>query len=242
MMVLMKQISEEKSEKKIALMIVGDEEIPSPKSTDYLMTKLRLRPKFTIVGEETGFDIVVQQKGSLNLKIKALGKSAHSAFPEKGVNAIEKCIVWYQRLSKICKPALTYLHGGQAINSIPDFCEMGINIRFSGKRDLQKILNFASKHQKVDFSIEAYYSNAIMQTNGGEQDINKLSNITKNICKQRVKQKKTATGSDAKYFSARGLPVIVFGPKGAGYHENNEYVKIDSLINYYKILYEFIKK
>ena len=254
MMVLMKQIIKEKTDKKITLMLVGDEEIPSGKSTEYLIKKLKLKPKFTIVGEETGLDIITKQKGSFNIKIKASGKTTHSAFPEKGINAIEKCLKFYdgiksmkcfkKRTSYKNTIALTYLRGGQATNSIPDSCEMGINIRFTSKKNLLRILEFVNKYKKnteVDFMIDTYYSNSIMNSIGCKKEINKLIKITKDICGKRIKIKKTSTNSDAKYFFERKLPVIMFGPEGKNYHAKDEYVEIDSLINYYKILYQFIK-
>ena len=45
-----------------------------------------------IVGEPTNNDIMNGSKGLLEFKIEFEGKSVHSSNPEKGVNAIEKCI------------------------------------------------------------------------------------------------------------------------------------------------------
>lgn len=255
MMVLMKQIIQEKVGQKITLMIAGDEEIPGNKSTEYLIKTLKLKPKFAIVGEETGFDIVTEQKGTLNIKARAVGISAHSAFPEKGVNAIEKCLGFYEKIKKLkCFKlrksykntiALTYLSGGQAINSIPDSCEMGINIRFISKKDLTSILDFINKYRKknkVDLNIETYYSSSLMKSIRCEREIIELKKIIKGVSNIKAKIKKTSTGSDARYFSEKKLPVIMFGPKGENYHEKNEYVEIESLVDYYKILYQFINK
>lgn len=254
MMVLMKKIVPEIKNKKIMIMIVADEEIPIGKSTDYLLNKFKLTPKFTIVGEETGFNIVTEQKGNLNLRIITIGKAAHSAFPKRGVNAIEKSLTFYKKIRGLNlfqirgdysnTIALTYLRGGQTINSIPDRCEMGINIRYIGRGDLKKILNFISEYQRkiADFSINIKYNDVMIRVFGISKDINRLKKIIKETLGINARIMKTATSSDAKFYSVRSLPVIVFGPRGANYHENKEYVEINSLVDYFKILDKLIKK
>ncbi len=252
MMLLMKEIVEQTPNIKVALMIVGDEEIQTSRSTEYLINRFKLKPKFTIVGEETGFNIVTEQKGSLNIKIEATGTETHSAYPEKGENAIDKCFEVYQEIKSLScfkkqigyrnTIALTYLVGGQAINSIPDSCRAGINIRFVKMEDLKNITDLIKNlKNKEGLNIKKYCSGAIMKSISCKKYILELKKITKETCEITPKIKKTATGSDARYFSSRKLPVIMFGPQGAGYHEKNEYVEIKSLTNYYKILNKFIK-
>lgn len=46
--------------------------------------------------------------------------------------------------------------------------------------------------------------------------------------------------SDARYVSNYGVPVIDLGPKGGGIHGNNEYIILDSLIEFSKIYKEII--
>jgi succinyl-diaminopimelate desuccinylase len=252
MMLSMKEIIEQKINIKATLMIVGDEEVQTSRSTKYLIRKLRLKPQFTIVGEETSFDIVTEQKGSLNLEIEAKGIKTHSAYPERGINAIDKCFEAYQTIKSLScfkrqigyrnTIALTYISGGQTINSVPDSCRMGINIRFITAEDLKKIKKLIQNLKIQNFlKINTYCSGSIMKSSDCRKYIMELKKITKEICWIVPETKKTATGSDARYFSSKKLPVIMFGPRGAGYHEKKEYVEIDSLTNYYKILNKFIK-
>jgi acetylornithine deacetylase/succinyl-diaminopimelate desuccinylase-like protein len=46
--------------------------------------------------------------------------------------------------------------------------------------------------------------------------------------------------SDGRFFMAKGIPVIINQPNGDGLHSANEWVNIESLDKYYRILKEFI--
>ena len=46
--------------------------------------------------------------------------------------------------------------------------------------------------------------------------------------------------SDARYFSSRGMPVIISNPVGDNIHNGGEYVELGSLHQYYDILSEFL--
>ena len=48
--------------------------------------------------------------------------------------------------------------------------------------------------------------------------------------------------SDAVFFLDRGIPAIEFGPAGAGHHGPEEYVEIESLHRYRRILVEFARR
>jgi succinyl-diaminopimelate desuccinylase len=48
--------------------------------------------------------------------------------------------------------------------------------------------------------------------------------------------------SDAVFFLGRGIPAIEFGPAGAGHHGPEEYVEIESLQRYRRILVEFARR
>jgi succinyl-diaminopimelate desuccinylase len=48
--------------------------------------------------------------------------------------------------------------------------------------------------------------------------------------------------SDAVFFLERGIPAIEFGPAGAGHHGPEEYVEVESLRRYRRILVEFARR
>jgi len=67
----------------------ADEETGSHYGTIPLMKKLR-DIDYGVVLDADEFDIVIAQKGLLHLRVELRGKEAHGAYPERGVNAVEK--------------------------------------------------------------------------------------------------------------------------------------------------------
>ncbi|MDR1161220.1 MAG: M20 family metallo-hydrolase [Tannerellaceae bacterium] len=94
---------------------------------------------FAIVGEPTGMQPAVAEKGLLVLDCTAIGKAGHAARNE-GVNAIAsaiKDIAWFNtyqfpQQSDFLGPvkmSVTLIHGGTQHNVIPDRCEFTVDIR-----------------------------------------------------------------------------------------------------------------
>lgn len=106
-------------------------------------------PRRLLVGEPTSMRVVRGHKGHLTISIIVHGVAAHSGFPHKGVNAIERAasaIVAMGELRvamtarrnaesslfpEVPFPVLTTakVHGGAAINVIPERCEIDVGVR-----------------------------------------------------------------------------------------------------------------
>lgn len=104
----------------------------------------KLKADFALIGEPTENQIVYTHKGSLWLRLKTKGKSAHSSRPELGDNAIYKmadvlrCIrdEFATELAAHSDPVLGsptcnagMVHGGSKINIVPETCEVELDIR-----------------------------------------------------------------------------------------------------------------
>ncbi len=97
------------------------------------------RPDAAVVGEPTGLNPAVAQKGLIVLEIDASGRAAHAAHGG-GVNAVEGAARDVLALSKLrfdkVHPALgaptlnvTQISGGSSHNVIPDRCTLVVDIR-----------------------------------------------------------------------------------------------------------------
>jgi acetylornithine deacetylase/succinyl-diaminopimelate desuccinylase-like protein len=99
---------------------------------------------FALVGEPTRCDIVNTHKGVTWLRLTAHGRSAHSAAPERGENAIYKMAdvlrvirdEWIPELSTLADPVLGpptasagRIHGGSKINIVPETCSVELDLR-----------------------------------------------------------------------------------------------------------------
>jgi acetylornithine deacetylase len=92
-----------------------------------------------IVGEPTGMNLAIAEKGLMVLDCEVRGKRAHAAGNE-GINAIYKAVKDIERIKKIKFPEkskllgnvtmqVTMINGGEAHNIVPGSCSFVIDVR-----------------------------------------------------------------------------------------------------------------
>lgn len=105
-----------------------------------------------IVGEPTGMQPAIAEKGLMVLDITAHGQSGHAARQE-GVNAIYKALddlQWlrnyrFQRVSEFLGATqmnVTVIHAGTQHNVVPDRCEMTVDVRTNELYTNEEVLAF----------------------------------------------------------------------------------------------------
>jgi acetylornithine deacetylase len=102
--------------------------------------------RFIIVGEPTGNKLATAHKGVLTLTLKAGGKTAHSAYPERGESAILKLLDVLSDIRKldfgrdaVLGPTVMNvgrINGGTASNVIPGAAEAVLSYRTGVSPDL----------------------------------------------------------------------------------------------------------
>ncbi len=233
----------------LSLLLVDDEEKSTGTAARVAIQQLNLRPHFTIVAEQTDFNLVTQQKGTVNVTLTYRGRAAHSAEPQNGVNALDKLIAKITQLQNLplwktkkkFRPtiSLTTLAGGEAKNSIPATATATLNIRYTNGEDKRQLLNGIKKIKEPRLKIGCVVK-PLMTVPKNNCNLQRLKKLLDVFTCQTTAFEKSATGSDAKYFSEAGLPVVVFGPIGRNYHAKNEWADLKSLESYYSILNQFI--
>ena len=109
-----------------------------------------------IVGEPTGMNPAVAEKGLMVLDVIAHGKSGHAARNE-GVNAIYEALDdmrWirdykFEKVSEFLGPTkmtLTVVNAGTQHNVIPDKCTMLVDIRTNEFYDNEEVYKFICQH------------------------------------------------------------------------------------------------
>lgn len=233
----------------VALQIVTDEEIGGFNGTKYQIEK-GVKADFVISSEPTNFDIVHKAKGILWLKIKTYGKTAHSAYPWKGKNAIETASEFIETLKKTIKNPInntwktTYnlaniTTNNQAFNKIPDECEIWLDIRYipgEKKKILKKIKNILPKNSKIEIVI----NEPSMNVPSNNIFIKNLKNISQKILNQKIHLRGANGSSDARHYAKIGIPAVEFGPEGGEIGSDSEWVDINSLYKYYEIIKTYL--
>lgn len=246
--VLLNLFRTETTDKKIALFITSDEEVDGYSAMKLLEI---YKPKLGIVPDGgSNFDLIIEEKGLLQLKLSIETKSAHAAEPYNGVNAIISLIDVYNKIIEkyplpkneddyVTSVNLSKLIGGDANNKVPDFAELILDIRHTSKDNKEDIINYL-KSINEKLKVEVIGSGSLFKTEITEE-IKRYINICEDVLKRKIKLKSCASTSDAIYFSDLNIPTIIMNPEGGNAHCPDEFVTVSGLINLYNIYLQFIK-
>ena len=119
----------------------AEEEVSGTSGLDLLLPELG-KVDFGVIGEPTGMDMAVAEKGLMVLDCTAHGTSGHAARDE-GLNAIYeafKDIEWFRnhRFEKVSdylgpvKMSVTMISSGSQHNVVPDSCSFVVDVRPNG--------------------------------------------------------------------------------------------------------------
>lgn len=119
-----------------------------------------------IVGEPTGMNPAVAEKGLMVLDVIAHGKSGHAARNE-GVNAIYEALDdmrWirdykFEKVSEFLGPTkmtLTVVNAGTQHNVIPDKCTMLVDIRTNEFYGNEEVFEFIRQHLKSEVKAHSF--------------------------------------------------------------------------------------
>ena len=119
-----------------------------------------------IVGEPTGMQPAIAEKGLLVIDAIAHGVSGHAA-REGGVNAIYKALedintiksFKFKKNSELLGPtkmSVTIINAGTQHNVIPDECKFTIDIRTNEKYTNEEIYNILLKHLQSDLNARSF--------------------------------------------------------------------------------------
>lgn len=175
--------------------------------------------------------------GSVHATVRFVGRTAHSARPWEGVNAIHKSAAFLARLGAL-EPvrsqieglewarvtSATLARGGRARNIVPDLFEVNVNHRFGPDRTLEQakahIAELAGPDAEVEFVDEAppalpFRKHPLVEALARSGVVS-------------VEPKQAWT--DVARFSAIGVPAVNFGPGvNSQAHQRNEWTSLSLL-------------
>ena len=174
------------------------------------------------------------------IKLITHGKSAHAGLdPDKGVNAIyamssiiEKLRDFYKNIDKETLISVGTINGGTRSNVVPDYCEIGIDLRYDDEASADKILSFLQSvtpdpidaRKTIDYKLRE----PMIKTKGSAELFAKVKLLAKSIG-LNISEVSVSGGSDGNICS-KYCPVIDgLGAVGDGAHSDGEYIIVDTL-------------
>lgn len=214
----------------VILCLVGDEEKGGKNGTRVLVDKKYYSP-YVVLAEPTNLNVSLGQKGGMFVKIVAYGKSAHSAYPNRGINAITKIAKFVNELekkypspSKKTSPrslfnsitaSVNTITGGTASNVVPEYCKASIDIRIppsTNPKSVESVLKKLAKKLELEISIN-------FLGEGWQLDRrSKLHHVAITLLKNNLSGSKSFKyirkmgTNDGKYYAPLGCQIINIGP------------------------------
>lgn len=204
-----------------------------------------------VIGEPTNLKLVTAHKGALWLRISTVGRSAHGAMPDQGINAINHMSALvaklsghqftYERHPLLARPTVNVgtIDGGTKTNMVPDLCTMTVDIRtLPGQeredflREIQEILDQLTREiDQFQPSIEIVRERPPVETSPEEELVSTAIRVGNRVLEGDIKPSGVSYFTDASVLAAPGgIPTILFGP---GYeklaHQPEENVELEQV-------------
>lgn len=241
-----------RQKKTAAIVISADEEIGGG-SIHHFLAKSAYRAKFALVPDDgSEREIVVREKGRLQLELAVRGRSAHAAVPHEGENPIERLFALYTWLHRKFPPprhaqdwrtsvVLTKVAAGQAVNQIPDCAAAGLDVRYARVEDRERVLKVIRHYLGRPTQCRILNENNLFTVSKHNPYVRQLARSIRHITGKTPSFVSAAGTSDAHAFSAAGIPAALFSPVGGGIHQSREWVSIASLARFYEIVKNFLE-
>lgn len=214
-------------------------------------------PRFALIGEPTDMELVTAHKGIQITTTAIKGKPAHSSCPQLGASAIvfaSKLIAALEDIlpseeNKDFNPAsatfnVGTIHGGTAINIIPEHCQFDWECRTLPSQNPAQInaaweqLIRSLKTQLEGFEVENHIKTTVP---GLQSGVNlKIAAWLKDF----LEDGKIGTApfvTEAGLYQEAGLPTVVCGPGSIREaHQPDESIALDRMKNYRAFLHKVI--
>ncbi|PIJ50422.1 acetylornithine deacetylase (ArgE) [Erwinia sp. OLTSP20] len=220
---------------------------------DYLRTS-QDKPALCIVGEPTEMRPVYGHKGKLAMRCHIHGHACHSAYAPEGVNAIEYAARIINQLSQMGEhlaesqdprfdpPYSTLqvglIHGGSALNIVPEHCQFDFEIRHlpdvTLERPLAELKQFVDQQLLKPMQARAPHSDIRFQTLSQYPGLltDPQSAFAKALAQWSGSEafSTVAFGTEGGLFDQAGVATLICGPGSmAQGHKADEYVSVEQL-------------
>ena len=233
------------------LHLVADEELAGIHGTRVLRDRGRLDQDAAVVGEPTGLEIALAERGGAWVTARAHGRAAHGSQPHLGTNAIVSMSRLVLRLPEVLpdrehplvgRPTVNVaiVAGGTAPNVVPDRCEADIDRRIvPGEDDPDEVLEpfrrlidrLQDEHPDLDVEVAIREWTEAAETSG--------DTAIAALAREAVAEETGATPpfvgftgiTDARfYINDAKMPTVIVGPGSLSLaHTANESVGLDEL-------------
>ncbi|WP_261858008.1 M20 family metallopeptidase [Photobacterium sanguinicancri] len=242
---------DERSRLAIVVVLNCDEEIGSIYSREWLEGFARKSRQVLVceASRPTG-NLIRSRKGNAKYEIEFHGVASHagSALAE-GVNAIYELSHWSLAIKGMVNLEtgttmnVGVIEGGMAVNVVPDYAKATVDLRFWNTDEAEAIHEKLLAMAETPFEAGASVTVNRVTFKPSMQPSDYTEALIKLVSEEAEKLnivygwEDAGGGSDGNFTAALGTPTLDgFGPMGAGFHSDKEYLLIDSIEPRIKLL------
>ena len=236
----------------LGLAVTSDEENGGNHGTRFLFEKVGIRCGVAIIPDSGSLnEIAVEEKGILHLKLKAHGSSGHASRPWLADNPLEKIILKLNELRSFFETLKTgeeHWHPTLAItvvqtenrvsNRVPSFAEAVCDVRFPPPYTSHEMISRLKQYLDNNMDMEVL---VCAEPTKVSPDPLFLA-ATEEITQKPVTLIREHGGSDARFISGYGIPVIMSRPLVGNLHAEDEWIDIASMETLYHIYQWYLEK
>jgi acetylornithine deacetylase len=212
-------------------------------------------PTLAIVGEPTTMRVVRAHKGKVARRLTVTGRTGHSAMPHRAANAVDAAAAIGHGLRGIAEdemarggdtafdPPFTSihvgsLHGGSALNIVPDRAVLEYEIRMLPGRDAREILarvdalvetecqRLKAVAPEADIVSEEMFSYPALDASISDPATLQVARLAQDVQPATT----VSFGTEAGLYAEAGIPTLVCGPGDmARGHKPDEWIGLDEL-------------
>lgn len=236
----------------LALAITTDEESGGAHGTRALFEEFGLDCRIAMVPDGGSIDeVVVEEKGIVQFVLNAEGRACHAARPWLGHNALEHlletitairsefpphkadCFHWHPTCSvtRLDTP-------NRSANRVPPHAQATLDIRFPFPQSSDQML--AMVHERLSNGIRCETLITAEPTLLSPDPV--FLDSCEAILGHRPRELREHGGSDARFITARNIPVIMSRPLCGNLHAKEEWIDIDSMISFHEIYRHYLNR
>lgn len=229
----------------LGLAVTSDEERGGAYGTRFLVETAGLRCGVAIIPDSGSLnDIAVEEKGTVHVKIRARGPAGHSSRPWLTENPLDRILAMLGKIRAYfdtLKNADEHWHPTCAVtivqtpnrmpNRIPELAEAVCDIRFPPPYAGEELLTAVKKllDDGVELEVLTFAEPSCLLPDP------LFLKITEQVTGKPVRLIREHGGSDGRYLSRLGIPVIMSRPFVGKLHSQEEWIDIASMETLYRI-------
>lgn len=237
----------------LGLQLVTDEEVGGHDGTAHQIAA-GVTAGFVLIGEQSGLRVVTDSKGILQVRLHATGRAAHAAYPWLGTNALLTLTAavdavlrrWPVPPDEQWRTTVNLARietGNRAVNQVPAEATAWLDIRFPPQdtdfagRTADEIATLLRDVSGVEVTVDSL--GAPHHADPDSQEVKALQAAARAAGYSGDLLRKHGA-ADGRFYSARGIDAVIFGPGGDGQHGPAEYADLRTVGPYRQALVAFL--